>query len=295
MNTLRRRPYSSAILAISLSISGCSRAEPAASLASEPSRPEPAAPAAASSPKASVGGTRAEPVTPGHLVISEAELSIRTAAPERMAEEVSRDVVSHGGFVVKKEAERSDEAVLRVDMVVRVPSSAFEATLGELRHRGTVLKESASGNDVTEEFTDTNSELRAKRKLEERLLGIVEASKTVKDMLEVENELGRVRADIEKLEGHARYLSDRAAFATIHASFVSPTQPIAEDDESVGSRLRNAVAQAKSVFVSVTAGLIVALGAVSPALIPAGLLVLAARRRRRRLALALGVAGGTNA
>jgi hypothetical protein len=196
---------------------------------------------------------------------------------------VSRYVASQGGFVVTKEADRGGDAVTRVHMTVRVPSARFEATLSELRKYGAVLKEVESGKDVTEDHADTEAELRAKRKLEERLLGIVEASKTVKEMLEVEGELTRVRADIERLEGHAQYLENRAALATIDLTLVSPNQPAPADDESVSSELANAVRTAGTVFVRVTTGVIVALGALAPLSLPV-LGGLVWRRRRRRLA-----------
>lgn len=269
-----------AVFAICLSMVACSRERAAAQ---EPPAPAvvPGAPAAAPS---AVGPAPAEPVTKGKIVISEAELSIRSNEPERAAEEVSRAVAARGGFVVTKEAARSDDAIYRVELVLRVPSADFELALAEVRRRGTVLKESASGRDVTEEYTDTEAQTRAKRRLEERLLAIVAASRSVKEMLEVETELGRVRGDIERLEGHSRYLANRASFSTIHASFVSPSQPLEVAEESVSSRLRNAMREARTVFVSVTAGLIVAMGAILPALVPV-LLVMGVRRRRRRLAV----------
>jgi len=274
------RLFVPAVFAIGLSILACSRERAAAQ---DPSAPTvlPGAPALVPS---AVAPAAAEPVPPGRIVISEAELSIRSSEPERAAEEVSRAVAARGGFVVTKEAARSDDAIYRVELVLRLPSADFELALAEVRRRGTVLKESASGRDVTEEYTDVEAQIRAKRRLEERLLAIVAASKSVKEMLEVETELGRVRGEIERLEGHSRYLSNRASFSTIHASFVSPSQPVALAEESAGSRLRNAMREARSVFVSVTAGLIVAMGALLPALVPV-LLVMGVRRRRRRLAV----------
>jgi hypothetical protein len=51
----------------------------------------------------------------------------------------------------------------------------------------------AVARGVTEGYSDTGAQLRAKRSLEERLLAIVASAKSVKEMLEVESELARVR------------------------------------------------------------------------------------------------------
>lgn len=218
------------------------------------------------------------------MILSEATLALRALRPEREADAVGHYVADAGGYVVSRETERNDDVVKNVRMVVRVPATKYEAALGELRRHGTVLTESATGQDVTEEYADTGAELRSKRKLEERLLHIVEGSGSVKDMLEVENELTRVRTDIERLEGHARLLENRVAFATIHVTFESPAQPLADHAESVASRLKNTFAEAGSIFLHVTMGIVIALAAIAPLAFPAGAVLLVLRRRRRLVA-----------
>src|SRR5262249_13336070 len=117
----------------------------------------------------------------------------------------------------------------------------------------------------------------------ERLLHIVDGSTSVKDMLEVENELTRVRTDIERLEGHAKLLENQASFATIHAVLASPGQPLVHDAESVASRFANAFRTSGTLFVHVTTAIIVAIGALLPIAVPT-LIAWFVWRRRRRLA-----------
>lgn len=267
-----------AITLTSLAFSACSRAErldqakeaPAAVVAPGGQATPAAAPAKDERPRA---GDR--------MIVSEAKLSVRSAHPETEADSIGRYVSDVGGYVVNREADRSDSTSTNVQMTIRVPAAKFEPALAELRRHGTVLTESATGQDVTEEFTDTEAQLKSKRRLEERLLHIVDGSGSVKDMLEVENELTRVRTDIERLEGHSRLLSNQVAFATIHATFVSPAQPVVSDGESVASRFANAFRTSGSLFIQVTAGLIVAVGAVAPFALPASIAVLLWLRRRR--------------
>jgi len=273
------------IVLIPLVFAACSRgAAPA---------PEKSAEAALAAPLTVPAGSAASsqkdqrPTVGSRMIVSEAKLSIRTARPEGEADTIGRYVADLGGYVVNREADRSDVTVTNVQMTIRVPAQKFEPALAELRRHGTVLAESATGRDVTEEFTDTEAQLKSKRRLEERLLRIVDGSGSVKDMLEVETELTRVRTDIERLEGHSRLLANQTQFATIHATFVSPAQPIVRDGESVASRFANAFRTAGGVFVAVATGLIVGVGALGPVAVPAGALYLL-WRRRRRLAPAVG-------
>jgi hypothetical protein len=238
-----------------------------------------AAPASATAPVAA--GAAVDPVrTGGHMVMSEIQLSLRAESPARVADRASLAVSRAGGFVLSRDAESSEESVVRVALVLRVPVEKLEATLAELRQGGAVLDESRTGRDVTEEYSDTRAELAAKRKLEERMLVVLSSAKTVKEMLEVEGELARVRGEADKLEGRTRYLENHASLATINLSIVSPVQPVAPVAESVSSRLKNAFGESCRLCFQVTTGLIVAFGALTPLLLPVGVALFLYRRRR---------------
>lgn len=55
-------------------------------------------------------------------------------------------------------------------VVLRVPEPAFDEVLRSLRKLGTLREENTTGQDLTEEFVDTEARLRALRKLEARLV-----------------------------------------------------------------------------------------------------------------------------
>lgn len=299
MNPFQSRPtltpraaLVAAMLSIMLTISGCSRASSEPPVAESAALPPPAAASAAATPGtgplAPSDKDRKGSAVEGRMVISQVTLSLR-ASPDEAADAASRLIAARGGYVASKETTRENDVAARVDLVLRVPAKALEPVLSELRKTGTLLSESQSGQDVTDEFTDTEAQLRAKRTLEQRLLTIVASAKTVKEMLEVEAELSRVRADIERLDGHARSLSAQVEFATIRVSFVAPSQPVVDEPELVSSRLRRAVSEGQRVFVHVVAGIIVVIGAMLPFATLGGAVIGAAaliRKRRRAAATA---------
>jgi hypothetical protein len=177
----------------SLLFSACAQeAAPEPHKAAAPAAAVTADPVPAASSGAATSSAKNERPTPGaRMIASEAKLAVRSMHPEDEADAIGRYVADVGGYVVNREADRSDVTVTNVAMTIRVPAPKFESALTELRRHGTVLSESATGRDVTEEFTDTEAQLKAKRRLEERLLHIVDGSGSIKDMLEVENELTR--------------------------------------------------------------------------------------------------------
>ena len=48
---------------------------------------------------------------------------------------------------------------------------------------------------------------------------ILESATTVSDMLEIEQQLGYLRSDIESIEGRLRYLKDQVRFSTLTIKF----------------------------------------------------------------------------
>jgi hypothetical protein len=241
--------------------------------------------AAQPAPAASAAAASTASTSPAHagerMVISEVQLSLRSEDPARAAERASGVASRTGGYVLSRDAVSTEESVVRVGMVLRVPAEKLESALVELRQTGKVLDESRTGHDVTEEFSDTSAELGAKHKIEERLLQILASAKSVKEMLEVEGELGRIRTEVDKLEGRTRYLQNSAALATITLSIASPAQPLAPVAESVASRLRKAFSDSCSLCFQVTTGLIIAVGAAAPFLVPALVAAFLVRRHRR--------------
>ena len=76
-----------------------------------------------------------------------------------------------------------------------------------------------SAQDVTEEFVDLEARIANKKRLEERIVELLkDSSDKIKDVIEVERELARVRGEIEQMEGRLRYLTNRTELTTVTIS-----------------------------------------------------------------------------
>ncbi len=86
----------------------------------------------------------------------------------------------------------------------------------ELGQSGELKGQRIGSQDITKQFTDLESRLRAARTMEERLLQIIKTGKgEVKDLLNVEKELGVWRTKIEEMEGELRYFAHQVALSTL--------------------------------------------------------------------------------
>jgi hypothetical protein len=232
----------------------------------------PVAAKTASDSSAEAPGTAGASSPPGNLaaermVIREASLRLRSKDPKKAADEAARIAAAVGGFVLESELRTVSDQVHEVEVQLRVPQHALDPTLKKLRGLGALLLENVSGQDVTEEFVDVQARLRAERALEVRLLSLLQGSAALKDLLAVEQELARVRGDIEQKEGRIRYLEERTRMASIQIVVEAPDQPLMAPAQSIASRLGNAFRRSLELAISVTEFFIQAAGAVLPLLL----------------------------
>ncbi len=107
-------------------------------------------------------------------------------------------------------------------MTIRVPAERLESLRAEVGGLGTVVSESASASDVTEQAIDLEARLRNLRAEEARLRTFLSRTSKVSELLEVERELARVRGEIESMDAQLTYLERQAARATLTVSLSEP-------------------------------------------------------------------------
>jgi hypothetical protein len=101
-------------------------------------------------------------------------------------------------------------------LTVRLPPGDVDALLEQLREVGRVMSRRIEASDVSRTYFDQEIALQNLRLTLERLQKLLDGPdlKTA-DVLQIEQELTRVRGEIERLEGEHRYLDDRIAYATL--------------------------------------------------------------------------------
>jgi hypothetical protein len=190
---------------------------------------------------------------------------------------------SHGGFI---SSSRTSEGKRPSGvLVIRVPASQFEATMGELKALGTVKGEQVSGEDVTAQFVDLQARLRNWEAQESVLLRLMRQSRTIEDSLKVQRTLQDVQLAIEEIRGQLRVLSDQTELSTITLSMAeaAPVAPKPKEEELTFVRAwRQAIHAIAAVFAAVVIGLgyVIPIGLVALALLLAWL---GYRRLRQRV------------
>lgn len=148
-------------------------------------------------------------------IIKTADLAFETEDIDTVYNRVMGLVEQYKGFVQSDNSGKNYGNIFRT-MVVRIPSENFQPFVDAVSDGIEYFdRKDISRQDVTEEFVDLEARLRAKNELEKRYLELLTQAKNVKEMLDIERELSKIREEIEAKEGRLNYLKDRVSISTV--------------------------------------------------------------------------------
>ncbi|MFD2671627.1 DUF4349 domain-containing protein [Marinicrinis sediminis] len=111
---------------------------------------------------------------------------------------------------------------------LKIPASGFQSFIDQLDLLNpTDLQTRIQGEDVTEEYVDIESRLKAKQVVEARLLSFMETAKSSQDLLSYSKELASIQEEIERLKGRLRYLDQNVSYSTIELRMYEPREETA--------------------------------------------------------------------
>ena len=158
----------------------------------------------------------APPEADNRKIIYTASLAVVVKDFSGVERSINELVKKYGGFVASANVSLNQGSERSGTWVLRVPVATFEDFLNASGNLGVPERREQNGQDVTEEYVDLEARIRSKKQLEERILELLADNKgEIKDVIEVERELSRVRTEIEQMEGRLRYLADRTELTTV--------------------------------------------------------------------------------
>jgi hypothetical protein len=148
----------------------------------------------------------------------------------------------HHGYSAQLNVSTPENAARGLEASLRIPAPELASAVAELKTLGRVENESQSGEEVTQEHADLVARLKNSRETEQRLRTILqERTGKVVEVLQVEQEIARVRGDIERMEAEQKALEHRVDFATVDLQLTEEYKAqLNPPAASVSTRIHNA-------------------------------------------------------
>lgn len=199
-------------------------------------------------------------------------------AVQRMAEETGGYVESSNSYVRKHAVTDGERELMEGNVIIRVPNDEFGGCIERIDTLGKVTNRSTYGNDITLQYMDTETRLKSKQVQQERLIEILAKADRVEDILNIENELSRVRTELESYGTQLRGWDNLVQYSTISVFMTEVEQ---RDTQVAVLKVDNLWSRMKRGFIRTTNGLmdlaemiIVGTGYILPVAIPTGVIYL---------------------
>ncbi len=152
-------------------------------------------------------------------IIKTGSLYVQTKDYDKFLEEINQKIDSLGGYIENNNTEvyqvYNDEKLMHGRLKVRVPQEAFYETISFLEQSTDIRRKSVNENDVTKEYYEKDNKVKNLEIQEQHLRELFEKATTVEEMLQIENELRRIRTEIDALNISLADIDDRASMSTI--------------------------------------------------------------------------------
>ena len=159
-----------------------------------------------------------------HMIIKNADVKLLVEDTDIAIDRATQAIADMNGYIISSrvwyQPWYDGQNYKYATITIGVPVDQFEHLLTRLRGFAVkVLDETASGEDVSNQFVDLQSQLTNLEATRERIKAFLDDAKTVDEALRVNQELSSVEAQIEQIKGQMNYLQDRSAFSTITINF----------------------------------------------------------------------------
>ncbi|TXK72097.1 DUF4349 domain-containing protein [Paenibacillus sp. N3.4] len=192
------------------------------------------------------------------------------------AQTALRDLVALSGAYILQFSENANTGERGGTYTIKVAANGFVSLLDGLEKMSPSIQRNVQGQDVTEEYVDLNSRLKAKQMVETRLLSFMEKASKTDDLLAYSNELAKVQETIEQIKGRMRYLDQNVSFSTIELRMYQQTgnKPLLSDPnkQTLEERIQKAWNSSLNVLVAVLQGILVFLAAALPVFVIAAII-----------------------
>jgi Domain of unknown function (DUF4349) len=180
---------------------------------------EPAAKAARAKP--SLSETQNEPteMLANRKLIRNATVELEIASFDAVIQKITAFANEERGYVATTSSEKQENGKLKGQIVVKVLPESLDRFLQKLRGLGELKNQTLGTEDITKAYFDTDARLKNARVMEQRLIDMLKKrSDDINDLLQVEKELGRVREQIEQMQGELKFWNSQVQFATVTIS-----------------------------------------------------------------------------
>lgn len=170
-------------------------------------------------------------------------------------------IKKYQGYISSSELEGADYRTLT--LTARIPAENSDAFTGSMGNLGTVISQSESAEDVTLQYTDTESRIASLKTEQERLNELIKKADDLESIITLEERLTEVRYELENYQSRKNLYDDLITYSTVNITLSEVSYTVEVDDSTFISRISTGLEKSfrdiKNGFVNFLAAFIILL------------------------------------
>jgi hypothetical protein len=174
-------------------------------------------------------------VAQDRLIVMNVDLSIVVTDPQKKMDAINQMAKDLGGYLLSMNMSQvytqSGETAPQGSISIRVPAIKLDNALNQIKTGVVeVQSENRSGQDVTSQYVDLQSQLTNLEKAEKDLQDIMDEAKNnpgndsttkTQDVLNVYNQIVNIRGQIEQIKGQMKYIEETTSTSAINVTLIA--------------------------------------------------------------------------
>lgn len=209
-------------------------------------------------------------------IIKTGSLRVETNDYESFISNLTSEVQSMGGYLENSSSEvyqvfENEEKLMYGNLKIRVPQENFYEFIEYIENSSEVKSKNLSETDVTKDYYEKDNKVKNLEVQEEHLRSLFDKAQTVEEMLLIENELRRVRTEIDALNISLKDIDDRAGMSTVilDVNEVLAANINLAGQDSMWEKSKEGFINTVNSIIRTFENLLIYIVSVSPILIPA--------------------------
>jgi len=142
----------------------------------------------------------------GRKLVKEAYIDLEIEDYNNLYEKIAKHVEDKDGYIENWQTgnntsnvnDDEEEVSFRQGYIrIRIPEDKFQETLDFVKGLGVVIQHQITENDISEEYYSVENSVKNLRLEEDKLREILNEAKAIEDTIQIENELKRIRTEID--------------------------------------------------------------------------------------------------
>lgn len=200
-------------------------------------------------------------------VIYEYSIALNTDSFDDVRRSVQELAAARKGFIESMEVSGTAESKdRRVQFKVRIPAAESDGYFDSVKELGDITYESKTSDDVTKQYQDTEIEIKNLQQAEARYLALYEKAVSIEEMLLLENEINRIRTQIDIKTANLKSYDYRVDFTLFHVFLaeVVEQKPVVHVEPTMWDRAESGFVQTINFLIKLAQDSVVFFVTIAP-------------------------------